>query len=377
LKADGVENETLSHETRHPRLATSYYRLQPGLLNRLVADYHLTDILAGDEMPRIPPQLLDASFYLYPSSVEAKAGVQAGGTGVFVAMPVPNFPGRICVYAVSNKHVVNKLGCSVIRVNTLVGGTDIIEKDPAEWHASNTDDLAVCLIQVKPEVHKIKAIGTDIFVKKQELRDDQIGVGDDVFMVGRFMNHDGHLTNVPSVRFGHLSMAPLEIRHEDGYMQMSFAVEMLSRPGYSGSPVYGFRVPYDMLTGNIMVGGRTVWFLGINWGFVTDSADVKEKIVTTGMVADDKSQTMKYVRVNTGMNGVIPAWHVEKFLNSGRVKREREAIFAQEARAAASIPPSGVAQSAGAPPASDANPTHREDFTRLLGAAAQTPVRED
>ena len=292
-------------------------------------------------MPRIPPELLDASFYLYRSSDEAKAGTQAGGTGVFVAMPVPNLPGRILVYAVSNKHVVNKLGCSVIRINTLVGGTDVIEKDPAEWHASNTDDLAVCLIQVNQAIHKIKAVGADLFVTKQDLRDDRVGVGDDVFMVGRFMNHDGHLTNVPSVRFGHLSMAPLEILHEDGYKQISFAVEMLSRPGYSGSPVYGFRVPYDMLTGNITIGGRTVWFLGINWGFITDSAEVNEKTIAAGMVEDNKFQTLKYVRVNTGMNGVIPAWHLEKFLNSGRVKREREAILAQEARSAALISPDG------------------------------------
>ncbi|UPJ48273.1 hypothetical protein IVB30_35200 [Bradyrhizobium sp. 200] len=178
-------------------------------------------------MPRIPPQLLDASFYLYRSSEEAKAGAQAGGTGVFVAVPVPDSSGRILVYAVSNKHVVMKLGCSVIRVNTLVGGTDVIEKDPAEWHASNTDDLAVCLVQIKEAVHKIKAVGLDIFVSKHDLRDDHIGVGDDVFMVGRFMNHDGHLTNMPSVRFGHLSMTPLQILHEDGYMQTSFAVEML------------------------------------------------------------------------------------------------------------------------------------------------------
>jgi len=331
--------------------------------------------VAGEDMPRIPPQLLDASFYLYRSKEEAKAGAQAGGTGVFVSMPVPNSPGSILIYAVSNKHVVNKLGCSVIRVNTLVGGTDVFEKDPAEWHASNTDDLAVCFVQMNPAVHKIKVVPIDLFVKKQDLRDDHIGVGDDIFMVGRFMNHDGHLTNIPSVRFGHLSMAPLPIRREDGYMQMSFAVEMLSRPGYSGSPVYGFRVPYDMMTGNISIGGRTVWLLGINWGFFTDSAEVNEKTIATGIVEDEESQTVKYVPVNTGMNGVIPAWHLEKFLNSGPVKREREAILAREARVA--VLPNGVARTAGVPPANGGNPTHREDFMNLLDVAARKLEQED
>lgn len=357
--------------------ASSYRRLRPELLIQLVLDHRRKEGLVGDEMPRIPPELLDATFYLYRSSAEAKAGAQAGGTGVFVSIPIPEMPGRFAVYAVSNKHVVMKLGCSVIRVNTLVGGTDAIEKDPAEWHASNTDDLAVSIVTVNDAYHKIKAVGTDLFVTEQQLRDDQIGVGDDVFMVGRFMNHDGHLTNVPSVRFGHLSMAPLQILHEDGYMQTSFAVEMLSRPGYSGAPVYGFRVPYDMRTGNLLLGGRTLWLLGINWGYITDSAEVKEKTVTTAMVEDENSKTVKYVKVNTGMNGVIPAWKLEKFLNHGPVKRELRAIVASELAKAASTLPNGVAETTGAPPANGENPTHREDFMRLVGAAARKPAPKD
>ncbi|MBW5438604.1 hypothetical protein FXB41_28725 [Bradyrhizobium canariense] len=99
-------------------------------LSRLVVDHCRLKVLAGAEMPRIPPQLLDATFYLYRSVEEAKAGKQAGGTGAFVSVPIPEMPGRAVVYAVSNKHVVMKLGCSVIRVNTLIGGTDAFEKDP-------------------------------------------------------------------------------------------------------------------------------------------------------------------------------------------------------------------------------------------------------
>lgn len=125
-----------------------------------------------------------------------------------------------------------------------------------------------------------------------------------------------------------------------------------------------------------MVGGRTLWLLGINWGFITDSAEVNEKTVTTGMVEDEKSKTVKYVRVNTGMNGVIPAWHLEKFLNRGRLKREREAILEHEKSVAASVLPNGGAQTAGAPPASGGNPTQREDFMRLVDAAARKPPQE-
>ena len=273
-------------------------------------------------MPRIAPALLDASFYLYPSPEAAKSGGQAGGTGVFVSVPVINSPGLAYLYAVSNAHVVHQSGCSVIRVNTLVGGTDVIEKDPAEWHARPGDDLAVTLVQVRPDFHKIRCIDENWFVTKRDLADGRIGIGDDVFMVGRFMNHDGLLSNVPSVRFGHLSIGLLGIQHPAGHQQTSFGVEMLSRPGYSGSPVYLYRVPYDLETGNLAVGGRTTWLLGINWGFISEKAEVREEAVTmTGMVEDDRPNTVKYIRVSTGMNGVVPAWHLAKLLNSGPVKR--------------------------------------------------------
>jgi hypothetical protein len=314
-------------------------------------------------MPRIQQALLEASFYLYPSAEEAKAGGQAGGTGLFVCVPHPNDPSRAFVYAVSNSHVVHQSGCSVIRVNTLTGGTDVFDRDPSEWHAKPGDDLAVCLVELNRAVHKVRYIGGEWFVKKNDVRDAAVGIGDDVFMIGRFMNHDGFLSNVPSVRFGHLSMAPLGIKHPAGHEQTSFAVEMLSRPGYSGSPVYVYRVPYDLETGNLSVGGRTTRLLGINWGFITDSAEVSEKIITAGMVADDNSEIVKYVRVNTGMNGVVPAWHLEKLLNSGPIKREREAIITQETRAAAP----GVAQTASAPSANGENPQGNTQAVRADG----------
>jgi hypothetical protein len=295
-------------------------------------------------MPRIPQELLDCSFYLYPSSEEAKSGGQAGGTGLIVGFPIPEMSERSILYAVSNSHVVHSDGCSVIRLNTIAGGTDVIEKDPSEWHAKPGDDLAVTVIAINPAIHKIRNISFEWFVKKQDLQDGAVAVGDDVFMVGRFMNHDGLLTNVPSVRFGHLSMPPLAIRHPSGNQQISFAVEMLSRPGYSGSPVYVYRVPYDLSAGNnITIRATSMKLLGINWGFITDSAEVNEKTMTTAMVEDEKAKTVKYVRVNTGMNGVVPAWHLEKLLNYGPVKRERNAIIAQAIAAAALIPPDGVA----------------------------------
>jgi hypothetical protein len=275
-------------------------------------------------MPPIHPELLDAVFYLYPSVEAATAGEAAGGTGVFVGVPIPELPGMIATYACSNKHVVGASGCSVMRINRVDGNMTIIDGDPADWTLDPHNDLAVIHVVPDPSF-KWRTISLEMFMTQAEIRDhDAIGPGDEVFMTGRFINHDGKLVNVPSVRFGHLSMMPLAIRHPSGYDQESFAVEMLSRPGYSGSPVYVYRTPYDLRTGSIHVGPLYLKFLGLNWGFITDPAEVKEEMIVTKQSAGNNHQTIRYVAMNTGMNGVVPAWHLRRFLETGDVMKKRQ-----------------------------------------------------
>jgi hypothetical protein len=191
-------------------------------------------------MPRIPSEMMDTVFYLYPTVEAAHAGHAAGGTGIFIGHDIEGLPGREITYACSNKHVVGKLGCSVIRVNNSDGTTQVINSDPAQWTFDPHNDLAAVTFGRDPS-SKIKTVPLRMFVTRDQVKDRTVGPGDEVFMVGRFVNHDGLLVNVPSVRFGHISMMPLGIRHPDGYSQESFAVEMLSRPGYSGSPVWSYR----------------------------------------------------------------------------------------------------------------------------------------
>ena len=56
-------------------------------------------------------------------------------------------PNTHFLFAVSNKHVVADFGASVIRLNRINGGVDIIEMEPHDWHFTNQQDLA---IRIKP-----------------------------------------------------------------------------------------------------------------------------------------------------------------------------------------------------------------------------------
>src|SRR5690349_16217809 len=85
-------------------------------------------------MPRLPPKTLDCVCYLYNSEHDAHAGREFGGTGFLVAMPSERWPDRIEYrYVVTNWHVACQKGSSVIRINTLDGGTDILPYGPEMW----------------------------------------------------------------------------------------------------------------------------------------------------------------------------------------------------------------------------------------------------
>lgn len=268
-------------------------------------------------MPRIPDAWLECVFYLYPTREAAERGEHAGGTGFVAGVKSTTVDGRYYGYGISCKHVVHELGCSVARVNCHDGGVEIFEFEPHEWisHPAGEDLAAVPLV-VSPERHKLRLIGEELFITKEAIQQNAIGPGDEVFMIGRFVRHDGRETNAPSVRFGNLSIMPMNMRNPSTGETMSFAVEMRSMAGYSGSPVFVYQTPWDLRSGNMTIGGVEVMLLGIDWGHIVSEAEVKERITVSQVAAlQPGEREVRYVLVNTGMNGVVPAWTLSEFLH--------------------------------------------------------------
>src|SRR5487761_1303474 len=208
-------------------------------------------------MPRIPESLLDTVFYLYRTSDDAAAGRDPGGTGFIVRYGHPFFddPNKPApsVYGVTNWHVACASGLSVIRLNKKDGGTDIIEFGPEDWHfIPGKYDVAAVPLKLDDKVHEAAAVSTATFFDNGP-NGPKIGVGDDVFMIGLFVDHDGMTTNIPSARFGQISMMAdrrATIKQPTGYDGESFVVDMHSRTGFSGSPVYVYRTfGHDLANG--------------------------------------------------------------------------------------------------------------------------------
>lgn len=320
-------------------------------------------------LPRIPDRNLNVCFFTYPSVDDAEKGRRVGGCGFFAAVPVNgDDKPPYWIYAVSNKHVVK--AAPVIRVNTVSDGTEAIDLAPTDWvWPDGADDFAVAPISAE-QSYKYTTEPLNRLVDEAAIAEHSFGVGDEVFSIGRFVDSGGRGRNLPIVRFGNVAAMPEIPVSDAGTIRPSYLVEMRSRTGYSGSPIFIYipqllyewvdRPRTDELKERIWP-----WVLGIQWGqFPIHDIDENGNVVKLSEM------------VGSGMTAVVPAWRIKKFLLedprliAGR-KAAQEALDAHIASADATSAPPTDAET------DRANPQHKEAFTSLLSAAAQSKPQGD
>lgn len=312
----------------------------------------------GWSMPRLPTEPLQGVAFLYKTADEARANAREGGTCFLVSKTAPQASKLLGKRAyvpfwISNRHVVMNAAAPVVRLNKRDGGTKIIDYDCLDWVVHpNGDDLAgTCALgHIDAAEDEIKSAPDWYLITKEKAFEYQIGIGDEVAMFGRFINHQGRETIKPAARLGSISMMPEPIWNGATQNdQLSYAVEMRSRTGFSGSPVAMYRTPATTL---VMLPEEIQYvhgILGVSWGHILD---------------EDGE--------NTWLNGVIPAWKILELLEAPDLKAkfdESEAAILKSKDGSGAVP--SVAAGTSEAPTTDENPQHKEDFTRLLGAATQ------
>ncbi len=283
------------------------------------------------------------------------------GTG-FLAIAETN--GRLFQHIVTVRHVIEdypqKEYC--IRVNKLDGRVEHTFAKCEDWvfHPDKNVDLAALPSHVAMEEYDIKHIHIERELATPELiAEHQIGPGDDVFTAGMFTRHLGEALNRPIVRTGTIAAMPSEpIDTINGMLPPSYLVEVRSIAGLSGSPVFVHMAPLRVMpNGDVKPTiGKTHYFIGVMQGhFQTSDA--------TDIVSPDERAPGD---MNAGVGVVIPGKHVLELMDMPRLKNEREKIAAELRKK------SGFVFDSAAPKESQAeNPDHKEDFTRLLNAAAR------
>ena len=263
-------------------------------------------------MPRIDDRYLECVIYLYPDVPSAQSGGAFGGSGFLVMVPSEVNPEKGYHYAVTNSHVIREGNSPVIRLNTKEGDLAIVNLGQDDWtHHPEGDDIAVAGIEIFDLV-KYKYVHVKNFITQEIIEQHDIGPGDDIFMVGRLVNHEGRQRNIPSARFGNISIMPIEpLLSGRGIQQDSFVAEMRSIPGYSGSPAFVQIPPMSQRPGSkaLRSSGFGPWLLGIDWCHLPIIQKVLEN--------DHNSPVREgwVVSSSTGMAGIIPAWKIKECID--------------------------------------------------------------
>jgi Trypsin-like peptidase domain len=295
------------------------------------------DQLCGILMPKLGEYqyLLDVVFFLYPDRASAEAGKDSGGTGFFVTIPSATHPDYHHPYAVTNWHVAvgspKSQPCPVVRVNAKSNKSRIFEHDPSEWHfRGGWHDIAVLPISLDPRTLKVEAINAqNFFLTEADVSGLEINAGEDAFMLGRFIDFDGVEENCPSMRFGNISMMAARQRQQTGFEGQSIVVDMHSRTGYSGSPVFVYRTAGSIFAkpNTIVGGGQLMKLLGVLWGQFPEDWDIQLKgsaSPSTVPMLDGHS-----IKGMSGMSLVCPAWAIWELLNMPELKSRRATIDAE------------------------------------------------
>jgi hypothetical protein len=263
-------------------------------------------------LPRLHDETLEVAFYLYPSKAAAKAGEEAGGTGFVVLRQFERLQERGALVFVTNKHVIQQ-NYHFIRLNRIDRGEpDIFEVDPVEWFPHpGPHDVAVALGVGHQQVHTLsRVVGYEQLMTREMAKEYDIGIGDEVVMVGRFIGHDGKTHNRPSARFGNISVDVGKIFNvHAGYDEESYAIEVKSKPGYSGSAVFVYALKFS--TNRKSKHKEFTLCLGINWGHILEQRPVLDKY--------GKEVPDRFVRTPTDMSGVVPSWHIKELLDTPKV----------------------------------------------------------
>jgi hypothetical protein len=316
-------------------------------------------------MPRWPDaHVTDSAIFLYQTREDADAGVNIGGSGFLVGLRWDDpraSPLAFHIYAVSNYHVVKaKKPATVVRLNTHDGKSKSIETGVDEWFHRDGWDVAICRLDAAehfradtPYEYRFPVF-TEVNLETETARKYNLGIGDEVFSVGRFVDLHGLQRNVPLVRSGIIA-ATGEVRIRTGpsipwEYEQAWIVEMRSRTGFSGSPVY---VYIDQLFSRLVDTEIEVsqalfhgpWILGVQSSQFPGSDPAYDQ--------------------GSGMATVVPCRALaDLLLRDDRVLAERaeyEARWISAPKAVESVAPSTTAD----------NPSHREDFNSLLTAAVK------
>jgi hypothetical protein len=339
--------------------------------------FRLMPIGAWERLLRVNPNAKRSVVFV---GIETQRGFVPIGTGFIGLVKYEDVGAPLVITA---RHVLDMISGDdfYIRLNRRDGTAESkrLSKSTMITFNDRSVDLAVIPAPIDAAIYDVFAIHIDSALWKKQIDDAGLGgpsSGDEVSIIGLYTTHYGHAKNMPVVRIGHIAAIPEEkVLTAKGYVN-GFLVEVHSIAGLSGSPVFWNLPPVKIINDelqylpaieHIPIGIFTAYHViqsrddeAVVPQFQTDPADWQE----------EKPPETSSDERRTGFGVVLPINFIFEIFEGDEMKKKLSQAVEEHRKA------SGHRDASAAPPTSDENPTHREDFMRLVGAAARKPPQE-
>lgn len=217
-------------------------------------------------------------------------------------------------YLVTAKHCLREIGNkpAVIRGNTKDAKSIEMDATGIHWfsHPDPLVDVAVTpFLPPFVEILDFRTLPISMFLAAEDIENNRIGAGDEVFMTGLFTKVKGQSRNLPIVRMGSVALICEEkIPWKDDLID-AYLIESRSIGGLSGSPTFvseTVQVPYFPKRKGNPIGGAYYWAPGQTFfmGIVIGHWD-----------APPMRSLLEIEKVNMGISVVVPAWKILEVLN--------------------------------------------------------------
>ena len=195
---------------------------------------------------RIADRLLKCVGFVsrYEPDDEGGSRLRFGGTAFIVGVLMDGNIGL--AHLVTARHVVEAIepGETVITMNAKDGMSLSLRTGSQKWfyHPTEKDSVDVAVMPFgSPRFNEydIQWIPEQMFATDQRIADFEIGLGDELFIIGLFTRFFGRTTLTPIVRTGNIAMTPKDKLPAKGFGEMeAYLVEGRSIGGLSGSPAF-------------------------------------------------------------------------------------------------------------------------------------------
>lgn len=262
---------------------------------------------------RVPDEITKCVGFLY---IETHRGARPIGTAFVIGVDHAHADGRVWTYFVTARHVIDAAraysadGFVYLRMNRRSGGVAYFRSGPDFWLTHEADpsvDVAVWGFAPPTDDIDYLVYPRNSVATESLLAADQVGVGDEVFITGLFVNHVGAERNLPIVRVGNIAGMPSEPVSTPLGAADAYLIEARSIGGLSGSPVFVNLMGVRTLPGQLRIGGRHHLLLGLVHGHWDMRATPDASEITSDGLRDEV--------VNMGVAIVVPASKITEIID--------------------------------------------------------------